>query len=166
MHRPRPLTEKDSILVTDFTNTTGDAVFDGTLRKALVVGLEQSPFLNVVSDQKIQETLKFMGHGPEEHISTNIGREICQRDGIKAMLTGSIASLGTQYVVTLDAINGFTGDSLAQEQVQASSKEQVLNAIGKATGAIRQKLGESLASCAHAPPPRRHRARDGARRSR
>ncbi len=146
LHRARPLTEKDSILVTDFTNTTGDAVFDGTLRKALTVGLEQSPFLNMVSDQKIQETLKFMGRGPEEHISTTIAREICQRDGIKAMLTGSIASLGTQYVVTLDAINGFTGDSLGREQAQASSKEQVLNALGKATTSIRQKLGESLAS--------------------
>ncbi len=140
------LTEKDSILVTDFTNTTGDAVFDGTLRKALVVGLEQSPFLNVVPDQKIQETLKFMGRGPEEHISTTIGREICQREGIKAMLTGSIASLGTQYVVTLGAVNTSTGDSLGQEQAQASSKEQILNALGKATTSIRQKLGESLAS--------------------
>ena len=142
----RKLTEKDSILVTDFTNTTGDAVFDGTLRKALVVGLEQSPFLNVVPDQKIQETLKFMGRSPEEHISTPVGREICQREGIKAMLTGSIASLGAQYVVTLDAVNASTGDSLGQEQAQASSKEQVLNALGKATTSIREKLGESLAS--------------------
>jgi serine/threonine protein kinase len=91
LRRAPKLSEKDSILVTDFTNTTGDAVFDGTLRKALTVGLEQSPFLNVVPDQKIQETLKFMGRGPEEHISTTIGREICQREGIKAMLTGSIA---------------------------------------------------------------------------
>ena len=146
IHRGRPLTEKDSILVTDFTNTTGDAVFDGTLRKALVVGLEQSPFLNVVPDQRIQETLKFMGRGPEERISTPIGREICQREGIKAMLTGSIASLGTQYVITLDAVNVSTGESLGQEQAQASSKEQVLNALGKVTTSIRQKLGESLAS--------------------
>ena len=146
LRRAPKLSEKDSILVTDFTNTTGDAVFDGTLRKALTVGLEQSPFLNVVPDQKIQETLKFMGRGPEEHISTTIGREICQREGIKAMLTGSIASLGSQYVVTLDAINASTGASLGQAQAQSSSKEQVLNALGKATASIRQRLGESLTS--------------------
>src|SRR5882724_2313648 len=146
LRRAQKLSEKDSILVTDFTNTTGDAVFEGTLRKALTVGLEQSPFLNVVPDQKIQDTLKFMGRGPEDHISTTIGREICQRDGIRAMLTGSIASLGSQYVVTLDAINASTGASLGQEQAQASSKEQILNALGKATSSIRQRLGESLAS--------------------
>jgi eukaryotic-like serine/threonine-protein kinase len=144
--RATALTEKDSILVTDFTNTTGDAVFDGTLRKALTVGLEQSPFLNVVPDSKIQETLKFMGRGPEERISTTVGREICQRNGIKAMIAGSIANLGSQYVVSLEAINGITGDSLGQEQAQASSKEQVLNVLGKSTASIRQKLGESLAS--------------------
>ncbi len=146
LRRAPKLSERDSILVTDFTNTTGDAVFEGTLRKALTVGLEQSPFLNVVPDQKIQETLKFMGRGPEEHISTAIGREICERQGIRVMLTGSIASLGSQYVVTLDAINASTGASLGQEQAQASSKEQVLNALGKATSSIRQRLGESLTS--------------------
>jgi serine/threonine protein kinase/tetratricopeptide (TPR) repeat protein len=146
LRRAPKLSERDSILVTDFTNTTGDAVFEGTLRKALTVGLEQSPFLNVVPEQKIQETLKFMGRGPDEHISTTIGREICQREGIRVMLTGSIASLGSQYVVTLDAINASTGASLGQEQTQASSKEQVLNALGKATSSIRQRLGESLTS--------------------
>jgi serine/threonine protein kinase len=145
-HRHTTLTEKDFILVSDFINTTGDTVFDGTLRKALIVGLEQSPFLNVVSDQKIQETLKFMRRAPEERITSSVGREICQRDGIKAMLTGSIASLGSQYVVTLDAINASTGDSLGEEQAQASSKEQVLNVVGKSAASIRQKLGESLTS--------------------
>lgn len=144
--RPPRLTEKDFVLVTDFTNTTGDPVFDGTLRKGLTVGLEQSPFVNIVPDQKVQETLKFMGRGPEERVSTTIGREICQGNGIKAMITGSIASLGSQYVVTLDAVNVSTGDSLGREQVQAASKEQVLSVLGKATASIRQKLGESLAS--------------------
>jgi eukaryotic-like serine/threonine-protein kinase len=146
VHRARPLTEKDSILVTDFTNTTGDAVFDGTLRKAMIVGLEQSPFLNVFPDERIRETLKFMGLSPDERISRDIGREICQRKGIKAMLSGSVANLGSQYVVTLDATSAPTGDSLAQEQVQASSKEQVLNELGRATASMRKKLGESLVS--------------------
>jgi tetratricopeptide (TPR) repeat protein len=121
-------------------------VFDGTLRKAMVVGLEQSPFLNVFPEQRIQETLKFMGRSSDERITRDIGREICQRKGIKAMLSGSVASLGSQYLVTLDATTASTGDSLAQEQVQASSKEQVLNALGKATASMRKRLGESLAS--------------------
>jgi serine/threonine protein kinase/tetratricopeptide (TPR) repeat protein len=140
------LTEKDTVLVTDFINNTGDAVFDGTLRRALMVGLGQSPYLNVFPDQKVQETLKFMGRSPGERITTTIGREICQRDGVKAMLTGSIANLGSQYVITLNAIDASRGDSLGEEQAQASSKEQVLNALGSVTGAMRQKLGESLAS--------------------
>jgi eukaryotic-like serine/threonine-protein kinase len=144
--KPRVLTEKDSILVTDFTNTTGDAVFDGTLRKAMIVGLEQSPFLNVFPEDRIRETLKFMGRSSDERISREIGREICQRKGINAMLSGSVATLGSQYVVTLDATSASTGESLAQEQVQVPSKEQVLGALGKATASVRKKLGESLAS--------------------
>ena len=144
--RPRGLSEKDSILVTDFVNTTGDPVFDGTLKKALSVELEQSPFLNVVSEARVRQTLKFMGKTGDERITTEIGREICQRDGIKAMLVGSIASLGSQYVVTLDAVNAATGDSLGQAQEQAGSKEQVLAALTGTAGKIREKLGESLAS--------------------
>ena len=144
--RPRGLTEKDSILLTDFVNTTGDPVFDGTLKKALAVDLEQSPFLNVFPEARVRQTLKFMGKAGDERITTEIGREICQRDGIKAMLVGSIASLGSQYVVTLDAVNCATGDSLARSQAQAGSKEQVLGAVSDATGRMRQKLGESLAS--------------------
>ena len=143
---PRTLTEKDSILVTDFANSTGDAVFDGTLRKALIVDLQQSPYLNVVPDQKLRETLQLMGRPPEERINTTVGREVCLRDGIKAMLTGSINSLGGEYVVSLEAINAATGDSLGQEQAQTSRKEDVLNELGKAASAMRQKLGESLAS--------------------
>ena len=145
-HRAPTLTEKDSILVTDFVNTTGDSVFDGTLKKALAVDLEQSPFLNVFPDAKVQQALKLMSKPPDTHISSDIGREICQRGGIKAMINGSIASLGSQYVITLDAVNGSTGDTLAQTQAQASSKEQVLNALGNAASDLRAKLGESLAS--------------------
>jgi tetratricopeptide (TPR) repeat protein/tRNA A-37 threonylcarbamoyl transferase component Bud32 len=140
------LTEADSILLTDFKNTTGDSVFDGTLRKALEVGLQQSPYLNVFSDAKVQQTLKFMGRAPDARITSEVGREICQRNSIKAMLTGSIASLGAQYVITLEALNAATGDMLAEEQAQAASKEQVLNALGGVTSKLRAKLGESLAS--------------------
>jgi len=146
MRRPRGLTEKDSILLTDFVNTTGDPVFDGTLKKALAVDLEQSPFLNVFSEARVRQTLKFMGRTGDERITTEMGREICQRNGIKAMLVGSIASLGSQYVVTLDAVSAATGDSLGQAQAQAGSKEQVLTALNDATEKIRQRLGESLAS--------------------
>jgi len=146
VRRPRGLTEKDSILLTDFVNTTGDPVFDGTLKKALAVDLEQSPFLNVFPEARVRQTLKFMGKTGDERITTEIGREISQRNGIKAMLVGSIASLGSQYVVTLDAVNSATGDSLGQAQAQAGSKEQVLAALNDAAGKIRQRLGESLAS--------------------
>ena len=146
MHRAPKLTGKDSILVTDFGNTTGDAVFDGTLKKALAVDLEQSPFLNVFPDAKIQQTLKFMSRPADTRVTSDVGREICQRNGIKAMLAGSISGLGSQYVITLDAVNPSTGDTLAEAQAQASSKEQVLDALGKAASQLRAKLGESLAS--------------------
>jgi tetratricopeptide (TPR) repeat protein len=146
LRRPRGLTEKDSILLTDFVNTTGDPVFDGTLKKALAVDLEQSPFLNVFPEARVRQTLKFMGKTGDERVTTEIGREICQRGAIKAMLVGSIASLGSQYVVTLDAVNCATGDSLARSQAQADSKEQVLAALSDAAGKMRQKLGESLGS--------------------
>src|SRR5437588_1348350 len=145
-HRSRALTEKDAILVTDFVNTTADPVFDGTLKKALAVDLTQSPYLNVVPDQKVRQTLQFMGRSPEERVTTEIGREICQSSGIKAMLTGSIANLGSQYVITLDAINAANGDALARQQAEANSKEQVLNALHKASSSLRSKLGESLGS--------------------
>jgi serine/threonine protein kinase/tetratricopeptide (TPR) repeat protein len=145
-HRAHPITEKDLILVTDFANTTGDPVFDGTLKKALAVDLQQSPFLNVVPDQQVQKTLKFMGRGADEPITSAIGHEICQRDGIKAMLTGSIALVGNDYLITLEAINISTGDSLAQAQRQATGKDAVLGALGTAATTLRQRLGESLAS--------------------
>ncbi len=140
------LTDKDLILVTDFTNTTGDPIFDGTLKSATAVGLGQSPYLNVVSDQKVQQTLKLMGQPVDARITPQIGSQICSRNAIKAMLTGSIAALGSQYVITLNAVNAATGDNFAEEQVQASKKEDVLNSLGAAVSNLRGKLGESLAS--------------------
>jgi eukaryotic-like serine/threonine-protein kinase len=145
-HKGTALTEKDAIVLSDFTNTTGDPVFDNTLKKALAVSLGQSPYLNVASDSKVQQTLKLMGKPPETRITSDIGREICQRAHIKAMLTGAIAPLGSAYVITLEAINAASGDSLAQVQEQATSKEQVLNALGLGADKLRGKLGESLAS--------------------
>jgi hypothetical protein len=144
--RAHVITEKDSILLTDFANTTGDAVFDGTLKKALAIDLQQSPFLNIVPEQKVQQTLKFMGRPPDTRMTADVGREICQRDGIKAMLTGSIALVGSQYLITLEAINASTGDPLAQTQQQAAIKDKVLNAVGEAATKLRGELGESLAS--------------------
>ena len=141
MHRAPKLTEKDSILLTDFTNTTGDPVFDGTLKTALQVSLTQSPFLNLVSQQEVDQTLRLMGRPPDTRITPEIGREICQRANIQAMVHGSIAGLGSQYVVTLEAVNAANGNSLGQEQAQAGSKEQVLDALGKASSNLRGKVG-------------------------
>ena len=145
-HQARALTEKDSLLLTDFVNTTGDPVFDGALKQALAVQLEQSPYLNLLSESRIQEALRFMGRKPDERITSEIGREICLRDNVVAMLTGSIAPLGNHYVITLGAVNAQSGDTLAREQVEVDSKEQVLRALDKASSNLRQKLGESLAS--------------------
>ncbi len=140
------MTEKDSILITDFVNTTADPVFDGTLKKAVAVDLEQSPYLNVFPEQKVRQTLQFMGRSPEDRVTSDVGREICLRDGIKAMLNGSISNLGSQYVITLEAVNASSGESLDREETQAGSKEDVLNALHKAGTSLRRKLGESLAS--------------------
>jgi eukaryotic-like serine/threonine-protein kinase len=144
LKRGHALTEKDSILITDFVNTTADPVFDGTLKKALAVDLGQSPYLNVFPDQKIRQTLQFMGRSPTDRITGDVGREICQRDGIKAMLNGSIDSVGGQYVITLEATNASSGDSLGRQQVQAERKEDVLNALHGAATKLRGQLGESL----------------------
>src|ERR1022692_2469234 len=142
--RGHALTEKDSILITDFVNTTADPVFDGTLKKALAVDLGQSPYLNVFPEQKIRQTLQFMGRSPGDRVTTDVGREICQRDGIKAMLNGGIDSVGGQYVVTLEATNVASGDSLGRQQAQADRKEDVLNALHSAATKLRGQLGESL----------------------
>ena len=145
-HSATPLTGKDTVVLADFANTTGDAVFDGTLKQALGVDLEQSPYLQVIPQSRVQQTLGFMGRKPDERLTNDVARELCQRVGSKAMLSGSIASLGSQYVLTLNAISCQTGDSLAQEQAQAASKEQVLAALGGAVSKMRGRLGESLAS--------------------
>jgi eukaryotic-like serine/threonine-protein kinase len=144
--RTQALTEKDSILLADFVNTTGDAVFDGTLKQALAVQLEQSPYLNVLPQSRIQAALRLMGRSPDERVTSDVAREICVRDGVKAMLTGSIAPLGSHYVIDLNAINAPTGDSLARAQVEAESKEKVLKSLDQAASSLRQKLGESIGS--------------------
>src|SRR5258708_3742075 len=140
------LTEKDSILLADFVNTTGDAVFDGTLKQALAVQLEQSPYLNVTPESRIREALKFMGRSSDERLTSDVAHEICVREGIKAMLTGSISSLGSHYVIDLNATNVQSGDSLAREQAEAESKEAVLKTLDHVASNLRGKLGESVAS--------------------
>src|ERR1043166_3459519 len=145
-HRKAALTDKDTILLTDFINTTGEQVFDGTLKQALAVQLGQTPFLNIYPDERVRETLRFMGKTPDERITKDIGREICERQGIKALLSGSIASLGSHYVITLEALNAQSGDPIAREQAEATSKESVLSSLGTAASNLRQKLGESLNS--------------------
>jgi eukaryotic-like serine/threonine-protein kinase len=144
--RPPPLTQRDSILLADFVNTTGEAVFDGALKQALAVQLEQSPFLDVFSEQRVRETLRFMGRPPDERLTPTVAREVCEREGIKAMLSGSIATIGLRYVIDLNAVNCQTGESLAREQMEAANNEQVLQALGTATSRLREKLGESLSS--------------------
>ena len=143
---PHALTDKDTILLTDFVNTTGDAVFDGTLKQALAVQLGQSPFLNIFGDDRVRETLRFMGRSADERVTRDIGREICRRQGLKALLASSISILGNHYVLTLEAINTQSGDALASEQVEVDNKEQVLKKLGEAATKLREKLGESLAS--------------------
>jgi len=145
-HRAQPLTERDTVLLTDFVNTTGEPVFDGTLKQALAVQLGQTPFLNLFPDERVRETLRFMGRSPDDRITRDVGREICERQGIKAMLAGSIARLGNNYVITLEAINPRSNDPFASEQVEADSKEKVLSSLGTAASNLRKKLGESLSS--------------------
>jgi serine/threonine protein kinase/tetratricopeptide (TPR) repeat protein len=140
------LTEKDTVVLSEFVNTTGDAVFDGTLKQALAVQLEQSPYLNLLPESKIQDALRFMGRKPDERITKDLAREISQRENAKAIISGSIASLGRNYVITTEATNAQTGDVLARQQVEAAGKEQVLKSLDKAATDLRQKLGESLAS--------------------
>jgi len=145
-HRTPKLTDKDSIVLADFTNTTGDSVFDGALRQGLAVQLEQSPFLNLLSEDRIQQTLRLMGQPPDARLTPEISRDLCLRAGSKAYLGGSIASLGSQYVLGLNAVNCQTGDTLVEEQERATGKEQVLPAMDKAAAKLRAKLGESLSS--------------------
>jgi serine/threonine protein kinase/Tfp pilus assembly protein PilF len=141
-----PLTEKDTIVLADFDNSTGDAVFDGTLKQALAVDLEQSPFLNVLSDRRVGETLRLMGRAPNDRITREVAQEICLRTGSKALLAGSVSRLGNEYMVGLEAVGCGNGDSLAKEQAAASSKEDAVKALGNVAASLRTRLGESLVS--------------------
>ncbi len=145
-HQAKPLSEKDTVVLGDFENKTGDPVFDDALKQALAVALAQSPFLNVVSDRKIGDTLQMMGRSPKEHINGDVGREVCVRTGSKALLGGSVSSLGSHYLIDLNAIACNTGDTLTKEQAEATSKEDVLKALSRASSSLRTKLGESLPS--------------------
>jgi tetratricopeptide (TPR) repeat protein len=143
-HKAHALSATDTIVLADFTNTTGDAVFDGALRQGLAVQLEQSPFLSLISEDRIRQTLRLMGQSPDARLTPDIARDLCQRTQSAAVINGSIANLGTQYVLGLKAVNCRTGDSLTEEQVRATGKEQVLSAMDKAAANLRGKLGESL----------------------
>ena len=144
--RAAKLTDRDTVVLADFANTTGDSVFDGTLRQGLSSQLEQSPFLNLLSDQKIAQTLALMAQPKDVRLTRELARQICQRTGSAATIEGSISNLGSQYVVGLEAVNCHTGDRLAQQQVTATSKEQVLKSLSDASSKIREKLGESLST--------------------
>jgi eukaryotic-like serine/threonine-protein kinase len=145
-NKAHALTDKDTMVLADFTNSTGDPVFDGTLRQGLSVQLEQSPFLSLVSDQQIQQTLRMMDQKPDAKLTPDIARELCQRIASTAVVDGSIAQIGTQYLLTLKAANCSSGELLASTEAQAESKSQVLSALGKAAAEIRNKLGESLST--------------------
>jgi eukaryotic-like serine/threonine-protein kinase len=140
------LTEKDAVVLSDFSNTTGDPIFDDTLKQALAVQLGQSPFLNILSDRRVAETMQLMGRPAGDKVTPDVAREICLRTGTKALLKGSISPLGSQYVIGLEAVNCNTGDVLAKEQGEAPSKEAVLKTLDQVAASMRTQLGESLAS--------------------
>jgi eukaryotic-like serine/threonine-protein kinase len=144
--RTAAFTDRDSVLIADFVNTTGDDVFDGTLRQAMAVQLGQSPFLNVFPEERIRETLRYMGRPPDEPVTRELARQIAQRQGVKALLAGSISNLGRHYVIHLEAVNVATGEAILREQVEAESREKVLGRLGEAAAAFREKLGESVGS--------------------
>ena len=145
-HQMKGLTDRDTIVLTDFANSTGDPVFDDTLRTALTVSLRQSPFLNVLSDSEVAKILQQMTRPANTKLTSEVARQLCQRAGSKAYIAGSIANLGSQYVLELKAVNCRIGDTLAQEQVTAASKEKVLDTLGEAASKLRGELGESLAT--------------------
>jgi serine/threonine protein kinase len=154
--KAQALTEKDTIVLSDFTNTTGDAIFDDTLKTALNVSLRQSPFLNVLSDSEVTKTLQQMTRPADTKLTLGVARELCQRAGSKAYLAGTIGSLGSQYVLGLKAVNCRSGDTLAEEQVTAASKEKVLDTLGEAASKLRAQLGESLATVQKLDVPLEH----------
>jgi tetratricopeptide (TPR) repeat protein len=140
------LTERDALIIADFSNSTGEPVFDGTLKVALAVALEQSPFLKVFPDEQMRETLTLMRRAPDIAITPAIAREIARREQLKALVTGSIAKLGRQYVIGLEAVNAETGDVIAREQAQSVTREETLTVLGTAVARLRGRLGESLNS--------------------
>lgn len=145
--RSKPkLTDKDTILIADFLNTTGDPDFDKTLKQGLAVQLGQSPFLDIFSEDRVRDTLKYMAAGQDTRVTRDVARDICARQGIKAMLLGSISVVGSRYVVLIEAVNSQTGDMIASEQFQVEGKEQVLRSLGSAASSLREKLGESLST--------------------
>ncbi len=145
-HRKPKLTDRDTIVLADFANTTGDPIFDDTLKTALNISLRQSPFLNVLSDRQVAEILKLMTRPTDTKLTPEVAGEVCQRAGSKAYLAGSIGTLGREYVLGLQAVNCQSGDTLAEEQVTAASKEKILDALGRAASRLRRELGESLAT--------------------
>ena len=145
-HRAKPLTDKDTIVLSDFDNKTGEPVFDDALKQGLAIQLEQSPFLSLVSEQRIRQTLQLMGQPPEARVTSEIARELCERAGGAAEVEGSIATLGSQYLLALRAVNCRTGDTVGREQSTSEDKGQVLTALGKVAISLRSKLGESLAT--------------------
>jgi len=144
--KPPQLTDKDVVVLADFANTTGDPVFDTTLKEALAVDLEQSPFLNILSDRRLSETMKLMGRIAGERVTQDVGREVCMRTGSKALLAGSISGFGNHYAIGLKAVNCRTGDALGSAGAEAESREKILQMLGQAAATLRGKLGESLAS--------------------
>ncbi|HVP55713.1 MAG TPA: protein kinase [Candidatus Eisenbacteria bacterium] len=145
-HRPAKLGEKDTIVLADFVNTTGDPVFDGTLKQALAIQLEQSPFLNVLADRRVSSTLKLMDRPADERLTHDVAREVCLRSNSKALLEGSISSVGSHYMIGLKAVNCQTGDTIASAQEEAADRDNVLKRLGEAGDELREKLGESLIS--------------------
>jgi hypothetical protein len=146
LRQTKALTEQDTVVLADFDNKTGDAIFDDALKQALAVELGQSPFLNVLSDRKVSATLGMMGRPTNERITADVGRELCLRTGSKAVLGGMISSLGSHYLIDLNAVACNSGDTLAKVQAEATSKENVLKALSQASSSLRNKLGESLPS--------------------
>ena len=144
--RPRAFSERDSVVIADFANTTNEPVFDDTLKEALDVQLRQSPYISVLPEQRVQGTLRLMGRQPGDKLTRDVARDLCQRTASKAMIGGAISQLGSSYVISLDAVNCRTGDTIEKTQIQAASKDDVLKALGTAAGQLRRKLGESLAS--------------------
>ena len=145
-HKNSKLGDKDTVVIADFVNTTGDTVFDGTLKQALAIQLEQSPFLNVLSDRRVSATLKMMNQPADARLTHEIAREVCVRSNSKALLEGSIGSVGTHYLIGLKAVNCQTGDNLASAQAEAANRDNVLKRLGEVGDELREKLGESLIS--------------------